>query len=267
MVCPQYVRPRRWRGHHVRRDTSRCDPDASDRDLTRRVVMTGAAGRIGRAISGELPQSWHLILTDARAGDNVAALDVTDLDACRTAFAEADAVVHLAGNPSPLATWDELHPTNVVGTYNVVQAAMDAGVQRLVLASSAQAVSGYRLRQQVRAEDPPRPANLYGATKAWAEVLGAWAAASSSTTVVALRIGYFDDSPPAGSERTPRNLSAWLSARDCANLVTAAVEAEQLSFVVANGISNNRHLLLDLETTRAVLGYAPVDDAWSGDPV
>jgi hypothetical protein len=72
---------------------------------------------------------------------------------------------------------------------------------------------------------------------------------------------------PAGSERTPRNLSAWLSPWDCANLITAAVEAEGLSFVVANGISDNRHLLLDLESTRAAIGYAPVDDAWSGDPV
>jgi nucleoside-diphosphate-sugar epimerase len=233
--------------------------------VRRRVLITGAAGRIGRAISPALAARWDLLRSDLNPDGDDMALDVTDLDACRTAFTGVDAVVHLAGDPDPKATWDRLRPANVVGAYTVVQAAVDMGVSRLVLASSAQAVTAYPAGVQVRAEDPPRPANLYGATKAWAEALGAWAAASSSTSVVCLRIGFFAARPPAGPEATPRNLAAWLSPADCTRLVIAATEAREVRFAVVNGISANRYRHLDLSTADAAVGYVPVDDAWSYD--
>jgi nucleoside-diphosphate-sugar epimerase len=193
------------------------------------------------------------------AGGN---LDVTDLDACRAAFIDADAVVHLAAVPDPDASWAELFAPNVTGAYHVCRAAADCGVRRLVLASSLHAVSGYPDGQQRRVGDPPRPGNLYGATKAWSEALGAWTVATSSTSVVALRIGYFADSRPVGSGVTARDRAAWLSSRDCAELIRAAVEADGITFVVANGISANRYRIADLSETIQRLGYEPVDDAW-----
>ena len=139
---------------------------------------------------------------------------------------------------------------------------MDAGVRRLVLASSAQAVAGYPPGRQLRAEDRVRPPNLYGATKAWAEAVGSWAASSSDTTVVVLRIGFFAEQPPSGADATPRNMAAWLSHGDAARLVVAAVEAD-VDYFVAHGISANRYQHLDLTTTRDTIGYAPLDDAWA----
>ena len=137
----------------------------------RRVVLTGAGGLIGRAIAALLPASWDLVLTDRRAADGIGALDVTDADACRVAFAGADAVVHLAAVADPDASWERLLPANVVGAHQVARAAGECGVRRLVLASSLQAVSAAPVETQLRSADPPRPANLYGATKAWAEAL------------------------------------------------------------------------------------------------
>ena len=225
--------------------------------------MTGAGGRIGAAVAPVLGDRWDLRLTDLRAGAGTV-LDVSDELACREAFAGADAVVHLAADPSPRASWEALHPANVVGTYNVADAAVRCGVRRLVLASSLQAVSGYPDGVQRRTGDAPRPANLYGATKAWAEALGAWVAASSATSVVALRIGYFAAARPLeGGKVTPLERSAWLSPRDCAELIRAAVEAEGISFTVANGVSANRYSIADLTDTTAALGYTPVDDAWA----
>jgi NAD+ dependent glucose-6-phosphate dehydrogenase len=222
--------------------------------------MTGAAGGIGTAIAPMLADRWDLRLTDLRPGRG-SVLDVRDGAACQEAFAGADAVIHLAADANPESSWDSLHPANVIGTYQVAEAAIRCGVRRLVLASSLQAVSGYPSAVQRRASDAPRPANLYGATKAWAEALGAWVAASSPTSVVALRIGYFTTRrPPAGAFRS---LSAWLSPRDCAELVRSAVEAEGISFVVANGISANRHPVADLSDTILTLGYQPKDDAWA----
>jgi nucleoside-diphosphate-sugar epimerase len=229
----------------------------------RRVVLTGAAGRIGQAVAAMLAQRWDLHRTDLRPGAD-AVLDVTDIAACRLAFAGADAVVHLGAVPDPDASWEQLLPTNVIGAHCVVQAAMDSDVRRLVLASSLHAVGGYPRGRQVRQADAPAPTNLYGASKAWLEALGAWAAHSSSTSAVALRIGYFGVDPPSGPDVTDLQRAAWLSARDCAELIRAAVEAEGLTWVVANGISANRHRFADLSDTQALLGYRPIDDAWAG---
>jgi nucleoside-diphosphate-sugar epimerase len=229
----------------------------------RRVVVTGGGGRIGRAVGPLLPQRWDVVATDLAADDGQDALDITDLQACQAAFAGADAVVHLAAVPDPAATWEQLLPVNVVGAHTVASAAADAGVRRLVLASSLHAVSALPDGTQSRVTDAPRPANLYGATKAWAEALGAWIAATTATSVVALRIGYFRETRPDPATEAPRELSSWLSTRDAAELVRAAVEAEAVQFAIANGISANRYRVADLAETTHVLGYRPVDDAWA----
>lgn len=125
------------------------------------MVVTGAAGRIGRAFTAApAPSGWQVAPTDRISGDDVAQLDVTDLAACRRAVDDVDAVVHLAANPSPAADFHaSVLPLNIAGTWNVVTAAVDAGVRRVVVASSAQAVAGYPLDVQVRESDPPLPAN------------------------------------------------------------------------------------------------------------
>lgn len=87
----------------------------------RRVVVTGAAGRIGTAITERLGGRWQIAATD-RPRRAASDLDVTDLAACQAAFSGADAVVHLAAVPDPGAEWDELLPANVVGSYNAAAA-------------------------------------------------------------------------------------------------------------------------------------------------
>jgi nucleoside-diphosphate-sugar epimerase len=227
------------------------------------VLVTGAGGAIGSVVAARLGERWRLRATDLRPGPGVEALDITDADACRAVFTGLDAVVHLAGNPDPAASWSQLYGPNIAGAHVVAAAARDCAVPRLVLASSQQAVSAYPDTLQRRGNDPARPANLYGATKAWAEALGSWVAATSDTTVVALRIGHFSRRPPTGEDATARNLAAWLSHRDCAELVRAAVEAELGGLTVVNGISANRYRHATLGEAERLLGYQPVDDAWA----
>jgi len=231
--------------------------------VSRRVVLTGADGRIGRANLPLLPAAWDVLRTDLKGSSEVAALDVTDPDACRRVFAGADAVVHLGAVPDPEAPWERLLPANVLGAYNVADAAAGCGVRRLVLASSLHAVSAVPAHTQARATDAPRPANLYGATKAWAEALGAWVASTTPTSVVAMRIGYFAEQRPDPETVPAEEVSAWLSPRDAAELVRASVEADGLTFFVANGISANRYRRADLSGAMQQLNYQPVDDAWS----
>src|ERR1700761_4295407 len=170
--------------------------------VERVVVVTGAAGRIGSVVVDGLSSRWRIRATDVRPGDGIETLDVTDFERCVAMFDGADAVVHLAANPAPDAAWDALWGPNVQGAHTVAAAARECGVRRLVLASSLQALSGYPPALQRRSGDPPRPAHLYGATKAWAEALGGWVVATSGTSVVALRIGYFSEEPPAGDKAT-----------------------------------------------------------------
>lgn len=228
----------------------------------RRVLLTGAAGRIGVAVADRLSERWDVVATDV-AGSGRGELDVTDVEACRVAFAEVDAVVHLAAVPSPDAGWDDLLPANVIGVHSVASAAMNAGIGRLVLASSLQAVSGYPADLQMRTDDPPRPANLYGATKAWAEAIGSWVTSVSSVEVVAMRIGYFAEDPPIGPDATPRDLGAWLSPDDCAELVRAAVEGPVEGFTVVNGVSANRYRKAHYGHVEQRLGFRPSDNAWA----
>jgi nucleoside-diphosphate-sugar epimerase len=231
-------------------------------DPRRAVVVTGAAGAIGSLIVARLGARWQIHATDVRPSSGIEALDVTDVEACLATFEGADAVVHLAAIPDPNADWDALRGPNVDGAYSVATAARECGVARLVLASSLQAVSGYPQTRQRRAGDPPWPANLYGATKAWAEALGGWVASTSRTSVVALRIGYFSADPPEGAEATPRNLSAWLSPDDCTRLIQAAVETEQTGLTIVNGISANRYRVAELGQAENDIGYKPTDDTW-----
>lgn len=172
-------------------------------------------------------------------------------------------MIHLAAVADQHASWQTLYPANVVGAYEVAQAAMDCRVRRLVLASSVHAVSGYPHDVQRRSGDAPLPANLYGATKAWAEALGGWVASASATSVVALRIGFFAERPPTGTGSNPRELPVWLSPRDCSQLLRRAVEAEGVRLVVVNGVSANRHLAADLSSAAESIGCRPIDDAWA----
>lgn len=232
----------------------------------RHVVVTGAAGAIGSLIVERLASRWQIRGTDLRPSAGVERLDVADFDQCVEAFCGADAVVHLAANPDPAADWAALRGPNIDGAYAVAAAARDCGVRRLVLASSLQAVSAYSQSRQRRAEDSPRPENIYGATKAWAEALGGWVTATSGTSVIVLRIGYFAERPPSGNEATPRNLSAWLSPGDCVRLIQAAVECDHHGLVIVNGISANRYRGAELGHAEASIGYVPTDDAWAVPP-
>ncbi|NBT95344.1 MAG: NAD(P)-dependent oxidoreductase, partial [Chloroflexi bacterium] len=136
------------------------------------LVVTGGAGRIGtfyRAwLAGEQDgapeaQPWRVRLVDlrepsgARPGDEVTAGDAADmanLDAARHAVTGAHTVLHLAADPSPVADfYGSLLDRNIKATYNILHAATEAGVKRVVFASSVNAVNGYPVSRQSRASD------------------------------------------------------------------------------------------------------------------
>ena len=141
------------------------------------------------------------------------------------------------------------------------EAAVAAGVQRLVFASSAQIIEGYPVDRQITPGMPVMPANLHGVSKCYGEALCGYYAAKTPLSTIALRIGAFEF-PETHDLNNARDLSAWLSPRDAVQLLQRSVEVEGVKHLIAHGVSNNRFKRLDLSQTTQVLGYLAQDDAF-----
>src|SRR2546428_2705436 len=150
------------------------------------VLVTGMSGLIGGAVRRQLGARYELRALNRRSIEGVSChrADIADLAAIEPAFKGVDAVVHLAASVGSSAPFDEILRVNVVGTYNVFEAAHRAGVRRVVYASSGATVSGYEREMPYRTlaegrydeagawallthESPVRPAGLYGVSKVW----------------------------------------------------------------------------------------------------
>jgi uronate dehydrogenase len=216
-----------------------------------RVLITGAAGRIGRMLRERLT-GYDLRLLDVEPAGIRAS--VTDLDAMVEACTGMDALVHLGGI-SGEDTWVRIRDTNIDGTYCAFEAARRAGVRRVVFASSNHAVGFTENAPEAPDDLPPRPDTFYGVSKVLGEALGALYHDRHGLDVVCLRIGSCVDRP-----HDLRGLSTWLSPDDCARLVDAALTCPGPGFRTVWGISANTRRTWSLEGGAAI-GYHPQDDA------
>ncbi|WP_135820385.1 NAD-dependent glucose-6-phosphate dehydrogenase Azf [Halostella litorea] len=239
------------------------------------VLLTGAAGRVGQAILGGLADEyeWRLLDRDPPTGDppgEFVVADVTDEEAVREAMEGVSVVIHLAGDPRPEAPWDSVLTNNIDGTKIVYEAAVDAGVDRVVFASSNHAVGAYetddRTPEMYRPQgdvlldgtELPRPSNLYGVSKAAGETLGRYYHDHHDLSVCCVRIGNLtEDHPPIDYER---GQAMWLSYRDCAHLFDRAIRADY-GYEIVYGISDNDRKYYSIEHARDVLGYEPRDNS------
>lgn len=231
-----------------------------------RILVTGAAGSIGRVVTLGLCDLGHEVVgldlvpePEGFTGDWHTA-DCTDADAVAAAFSaqSLDAVVHLAGHPDELDLAGSL-ASHTTTTTVLLDALVAHSVPRMVYASSNHAV-GRTPRRDVGTgvlgvDTRPRPDTFYGVAKVAAEAVLSLYADRHGLDVVACRIGSFLDRPT-----TVRALSTWLSPADCVRMVAAALTAPAPGFAVIYGISANTRAWWDLEPGRA-LGYHPEDDA------
>lgn len=224
------------------------------------VAVTGAAGRIGALLrDGLAGAARRLVLLDhapVRAGEDETAhqTDLRDPDAVVTALAGVDAVVHLGGVPDE-APFPEVLDGNVLGTHHVLEAVRRRGIGRVVLASSNRLTGCYPASTTVTPEMPPRPDGFYGVSKAALEALGRLYADKFGLSVVALRIGSFEEQPTE-----PRHLATWLSPRDCLGFVRAALTAPDIDFLATYAVSNNSRRFWGGDGWKE-LDYWPADDA------
>lgn len=231
----------------------------------RRLLLTGAAGEIGRVLRPALrgvaeKLRWHDLraIEDAAPDEEAMSGDLTAPGAAETATDGVDCVIHLAGIPRETGgTPDEILAANVVGTHRLFEAARRARVRRFIFASSNHVIGFYRAERPVGILEPPRPDGHYGVSKVFGEAMGRLYADKHGMEVAVLRIGAFRARPG-----NARELGAWISHRDMAQLARCCVQAPPFHFLVLYGVSANRRALWGGDAAaRAHIGYAPQDDA------
>lgn len=243
----------------------------------KRVLVTGMSGLLGTAVRVRLEAGHELTALNRREvpGTRTIRADIGELNAIRPAFEGQDVVVHLAGYRG--YDWESLLRTNIVGLYNVFEASREAGVKRIVFASSGATFAGWQKSEPYRAivegrygDAPstwpmlghltlPRPTGIYGCTKVWGEALAWDYTQAFELSIVCLRFGPIT---PSDRPTTLEMVPAWCSQRDAAQMVERCIEAPpSLKFDVFNVISNNRWAIRDLSHARQVVGYAPMDSA------
>jgi dTDP-4-dehydrorhamnose reductase len=186
-----------------------------------------------------------------------------------------DVVVHMAAKADESAPWEQILHCNVEGAYNVFEASRQAGVGRVVSASSVMVSWGYQLDEPYKAikegrfqdvpdeipivthRDPVRPTEPYSASKVWGEALARVYADVHHLSCICLRIGWVNaqDRP-----WDPALVPVWSSQRDIVQLVERSINAPRaLRFDIFYGVSDNRYRWVDIQHAREALGYVPQD--------
>ncbi len=227
-----------------------------------KVLLTGPSGRVGPHLVEPFRADFDLKTFDLPGQNADFEGDLSEIEPLRLAMRGVDVVVHLAATSDDAPFVEQLVPNNVIGLYNVFEAARLEGVRRVVWASSVQAVGRNHKDPQtsVSPEDTPHPRNLYGVTKVWGEALGRFYHDKHGMEFIGIRIGAFQtyDSPWF---KTGLCEQIWLSPRDCAQIFQLAIETPSIGYLVVNATSRTSHAFLSLESARDVLGYDPQDDS------
>jgi uronate dehydrogenase len=234
--------------------------------MRERILVTGPGGRVGTQIVPLLREQFALRLLDTKplqgqGDDDVLQADIRDFDAFRTACDGVKALVHLAA----IADEDDFHtrllPMNVAGAYNAFEAARQAGVRKILFASTGQTVLNYGRGTWVTTEMPVRPATIYASTKVFGEALARYYSDIHGMSVICIRICYFrayDDPllriPNHEVQRT------WCSPRDLTQLMIKSIRCD-LPFAIFFGISNNTQRKWDISNAQKLIGYEPQDNA------
>src|SRR5712664_5006551 len=226
----------------------------------KKILITGASGDVGGHLRRELAGRYALRLSDIRPvrdfapGEEFIRGDCASLRDMLRVTKGAAAVVHLGGF-SVEGPWEVILRANIVGTYNVFEAARRNGVRRLVFATSNHAVGFYRRDETIDHRVYPKPDSRYGVSKAFGEALGSLYADKYAMEVVCMRIGNVNPRPV-----DKRRLSIWISPRDLAQLVTIGIEHPDIRFEIVYGVSGNQRSWYDNSNARR-LGYRPQDDS------
>ncbi len=223
------------------------------------VLITGATGDVGTHLSRELAGKYKLRLSDKRPlkapkGQTFMKADVSKMGDAVRITKRVDAVVHLGGY-SVEGPWESILQANIIGCYNVFEAARKNGVKRIIFPTSNHAVGYYRRDQTIDHRVYIKPDSRYGVSKVFGEALGSLYADKYGMECFMIRIGNVNPRPI-----DKRRLAIWLSPRDLAQLVSIGIDHPDIKFEIVYGISRNTRAWYD-NANAFRLGYRPEDDS------
>ncbi len=243
----------------------------------KRVLVTGSAGAVGQIVCRWLQKCGHHVrgfdLRPTEGLEDSIVGDLSDRAKVQAAAEGMETIVHLAARPDDGDFINDLFEPNVRGLFHVCDAARQAGVARLILASSLQVVEGHGWNAgTIRVEDGLAPTNHYALTKAWAELLGGMYARCYGLSVISVRIGWL----PRNTEDARRlakhaiGPAVYLSHEDAKRFFERCVEsptpgASESAIVFATSRPPDREIL-DLAPARRIIGYEPKDTWPEGLP-
>ncbi|MEO8629859.1 MAG: NAD(P)-dependent oxidoreductase, partial [Betaproteobacteria bacterium] len=223
----------------------------------KKILLTGAAGEVAQHLRRELAGRYHLRLSDLKPitpgpNEEFVQADIADFDQVLRAVDGMDGIIHLGGF-SVEGNWEQIHSANIVGCYNVFEAARAKGAKRILFATSNHAAGFYRRDQKIDHTAIPKPDSRYGVSKAFGEALGSLYADKYGLEVFCMRIGNVKDRP-----MDVRRLSIWFSPRDLAQLVAIGLEHPDIHYEIVYGVSDNARSWWDNSNAER-LGYRPQD--------
>lgn len=276
------------------------------------TLVTGSYGNCGTAIIDHLHDRDEYEFTYYNRSDRAADHpyggydteigDIGDYETLRKACEGQDAIVHLAANPHADGSWCDVFEPNVLGMYNVLEAARETEVESIIFGSTNHVMGMYerenapKIYEQdhdlvLNHTDPVRPDSYYGVSKSFGEDLGRYYVEEFAypNRFYALRIcsvrmpeydhpygdaeaGVENGAFERGSERYQRTVirmkATWQSRRDFAHQIDCCLQDNTVEFDVFSGVSDNRRRWFDIEHARTRIGYDPQDDGeeWDAPP-
>jgi len=224
------------------------------------VLLTGAAGDVGTHLRRELAGRYRFRLSDRKPiakpakGETFVKGDISKMKDALAITRGVDAIIHLGGY-SVEGSWEDILDANIVGLYNIYEAARRNGVKRIIFATSNHAVGYYRRDQTIDHRVYPKPDSRYGVSKVFGEALGSLYSDKYGMEIFNIRIGNVNPRPV-----DKRRLSIWISPRDIAQLVSIGVDHPDVRFEIVYGVSGNQRSWYDNANAHR-LGYRPQDDS------
>ena len=239
--------------------------------ISRTILVTGSEGRIGQIVTSRLSETHATIIcldkVIQKVRDDAYAVDIRDTEDLERTFKKigrVDSIIHLAGDPRPEDSYGPILSNNVIGTENLLEAAVRHGVKRVVIASSTHTVGGYegypsrlpldRPDRPMTTEDEPKDDGPYGWSKVEIEKLAKKFHDENGLETICIRFGFVteDNKPAKGFE------PHWLSYRDAAQVVQKALDSK-VPYGVYFATSGIAPPMFDISSTIHDLGYKPQD--------
>lgn len=227
----------------------------------KRLLITGAAGGIGKVLRGRLAHLADVLrlsdiadLGEAAPNEELMPCDLGDREAVETLVAGCDGIVHLGGI-SVEDGWTRIRNANIDGVFNLYEAARRQGRPRILFASSNHAIGFYRQTERIDAAAPLRPDGLYGVSKAFGEALASMYHDKFGIETACVRIGSCFPEP-----KDHRMLSTWMSYDDFVTMIECIFAVPRLGCPVIYGASDNAASWWD-NARAAYLGWRPKDSS------